>query len=47
MATITWQRGARRIYVGRYRVHHGLIGALAATIGLVLAYHDRKDWHGD
>lgn len=43
MAVLSVTRDRRCYLLGR-RVHHGLIGALAALIGLVLAVHDRRDW---
>jgi len=34
----------RRVRVLGLRVHHGLLGASLAALGLVLVWHDRRDW---
>jgi hypothetical protein len=36
--------GNRQVFVKGRRLHHGLVGAIAITAGLVLAVHDRKDF---
>lgn len=33
-----------RLYLGGVRVHHGLTGCLVAAVGLVLVWHDRRDF---
>lgn len=34
----------RRVYVGRYRLHHGAFGVALTIFGTLMAYHDRRDW---
>lgn len=34
----------RRVYVGRRRIHHGAFGVALTLIGVLLAWHDRRDW---
>lgn len=34
----------RRVHVLGYRLHHGLVGALAVAVGAVLVVHDRADF---
>lgn len=36
--------GKRQVFVKGRRLHHGLIGVVAITAGIVLAVHDRKDF---
>ena len=33
-----------RVYIRGRRIHHGLTGAVLATLGLALMLHDRHDW---
>ena len=34
--------GKRQVFVKGRRLHHGLVGVVAITAGIVLAVHDRK-----
>ena len=34
----------RRLYIGRWRVHHGPFGLLVAAAGALIAWDDRHDW---
>lgn len=34
---------SRKVYVGRHRVHHGAFGVLLTLVGVLMAWHDRKD----
>ena len=34
----------RRIYLVGHRVHHGATGCSLIALGMILAYHDRRDW---
>lgn len=36
--------GKRQVFVKGRRLHHGLVGVVAITAGIVLAVHDRKDF---
>ena len=36
--------GNRQVFVKGRRLHHGLVGVVAITAGIVLAVHDRKDF---
>lgn len=36
--------GGRRVYVLHRRVHHGLVGLLAAAAGVAAMWHDRRDF---
>lgn len=40
---IEYDRAMRRLWLFKRRCHHGAVGVLAVTFGLVLAWHDRKD----
>lgn len=33
-----------RVYICGYRVHHGLVGAALAAAGILLVWHDRRDF---
>lgn len=35
---------SRRVYVGRHRIHHGAFGVALTLIGVLCAYHDRRDY---
>lgn len=34
----------RRVHVLGFRLHHGLVGALAVVVGAALVVHDRADF---
>lgn len=41
---IRFDATAYRLWIARYRIHHGFTGAVLALTGLAAMYHDRKDW---
>lgn len=44
MKIIRYDRDLQRVWIAGFRLHHGLIGVLAATAGTLLAWHDRQDF---
>lgn len=34
----------RKLYVFGFRIHHGLQGCALVALGLILTFHDRKDF---
>lgn len=40
---IQYDRALRRLWLFKRRCHHGAVGCVAMTIGLLLAWHDRND----
>lgn len=43
MAFLTVTR-RRRCYIAGRRLHHGLFGAGLTLLGVLLTWHDRRDW---
>ena len=35
---------SRRVYIGKYRLHHFWFGVALTVAGLICSYHDRRDY---
>lgn len=41
---IVFGPGSVRVYARGRRIHHGRVGMSMAALGMLLVWHDRKDW---
>lgn len=41
---VYYDRENQRVYVGGWRLHHGLTGAILTAVGVLLMAHDAKDF---
>lgn len=41
---IEYDRALRRLWLFKRRCHHGMVGCMVVSLGLLLAWHDRADY---
>lgn len=41
---LEWDRAINQVWVFKRRWHHGATGCLAVLFGVLLAWHDRRDF---